>query len=117
MKKHRLGRVLFVEVPAMVAGIQMRFVSEAGLGEHFIELFGTDFKSVVIFAAAVEIKLQSVELLRIFRESHRIIGFPIDEILVDAVNVIKDRLEHRQSSAGNFGRIQILEKHGAVRAG
>src|SRR5690348_538088 len=94
----------------------MRFVRIACFREHLIELAGADVKAKIILSAAVEIKLQAVQFLRVLRECHWVVGFPIRKILAYSIDPIEQRLESLQSSCGYLRSRQVLKQDSAMRA-
>ena len=89
MEDQGFACVLLGVIPAVVAGIKVRFVRIAGFREHLIELAGANIKAIIIFGTAVEIKLQAVQFLRVFRERHRVVGFPIGKVLAYPIDPIE----------------------------
>src|SRR5262249_6588754 len=116
VEEQGFGCVLLGVIPAMVAGIKVRFVRIAGFREHLIELAGANIKAIIVFGTAVEIKFQAIQFLRVLRERHWVVSFPICEILVDSIDSIKKRLESLQPSGRYLRSRQVLKQDSAMCA-
>src|SRR5207248_1263612 len=103
---------LLCVVPAMITGIEMRFMRISRFREHLIELACAEVEAVIVLGSTVEVQLESVQFLRIDRKSHRIVGFPVSQIGADSINPVEESLKTLQPAGGHFRCRKVLKKHG-----
>src|SRR5688572_30112012 len=94
----------------------MSLVRVSSLGQHLVELPGADIETVIVFSSAIEVDFQAVEFLRVLSQGHRIVGFPIRQILTDAVNPLEQRLKHLQPPVRYARGGEIGEQYCAMAA-
>lgn len=63
--------------PPMVSRSQVKFVRESICRKGFVQKLGAFLKPVTVLITAIEIKLQTAKLVRVFGKGKRAVRFPI----------------------------------------